>query len=320
MIADLSISDFQKFIDFFATKVPTKIVIYNSCFAGGVNKEKAFNESVRSFQRQKTYPFPIITLSSSEAVTTSSSAYPTYFNQLFEDIASTNYTLPNYYDILEKAQVFIRSGGIELTNFPQIRLPGTDFFSIEALNTLKKNEDYLIISKTMGQTRENELKVNPETKIVFVYSPIIPFTLIIPTSKKLQRIMWMGPDFYHFKTINAPTLSFQQFFSLCAPLSAQKKITCSIDLLHLKEGTFLNGILEMTPNPTKTELSIDFSGTAQTTKAATKVSVLIPEKDLYEQIVPVKKVETTAPYDITVPEALTAQSIGQQLSDIFKRR
>lgn len=238
-IAGLSLPEFRDFLDFFAKKVSTKIFIYNSCYAGGENKVYAFKDTQQ--QAQKTYSFPIIVTSSTDTFTFSPSRYnPLRFDELFNDLSKTTSSIPDYYQILKDANALSH-----ITNFPQIRLPETDYFSIAALNSIKNNADYMIISRVLGQTRKKDLTINDSVRIVFIYSPEIPFPLRIPLTTHIQRFVWMADaDTYHFSELDASV----HFIGLCkffAPLSDIKPITCIFDKLDLWNIQLTNATLTM---------------------------------------------------------------------------
>lgn len=261
-IAGLEIDEFQKFLDFFAKNVFTKIFIYDSCYAGGFNKQLAFEEDIdininedTFYYINKSYSFPIITLSSSGAETKRNSKFFIQFDQLFSDLAKNRHSLPNYYQILSEANL-LRSfyetddnEEIQVSNFPQLRLPRSEIFSIEALNNLTKNPDYVVISKVQAQTQEQFLNIPQQAKAIFLYTPIIPFKLILPAKPQTtQRMVCMDDsDAYHFSEIDASGLTLPDLCKLCAPLSAVREFYFYIDKLTLThEKTVLyNCLLKM---------------------------------------------------------------------------
>lgn len=58
-IVGLTISDFSNALDFFTTKIATRLLVYTSCYAAGVNTDIVFG-NIKS-KMAKTYPYPIIT-------------------------------------------------------------------------------------------------------------------------------------------------------------------------------------------------------------------------------------------------------------------
>lgn len=104
-IADLPIREFKAFLAFLDTKLITKLLIYNSCYAMGTNAQVAFQESEKI---GRIYQFPIITVSTYDA---SSVTLPVYiisaddslslsfiydFAKFFENIWSKNYRTEPY--------------------------------------------------------------------------------------------------------------------------------------------------------------------------------------------------------------------------------
>lgn len=60
-ICNLSIEEFKQFLTFLDTKILTKLFVYDSCHAAGINTSMVY-EDLESFygHQRKTYPFPII--------------------------------------------------------------------------------------------------------------------------------------------------------------------------------------------------------------------------------------------------------------------
>ncbi len=254
-IAGLQISDFKKFLAFLEKKINTKILLYNSCYCGGINKIKAFEEQANDKSMiQRNYPFPIIALSPTDANASMTSKYPIDFDRLFSSLTNVKFVMPDYYTILIDA-LFLKSHSsspenpeIVVGNFPQIRLPGTEWFSIAGINriAINKNDEYLVISEVMGKTREKELKIKKTAKAIFLYTPIIPFKLTIPKTKAQMRMVCMdASNAYHFSEIDAPDLTFIDLCKIFAPLSDNKDITFYIDTLIYKDKIMHNCVLDM---------------------------------------------------------------------------
>jgi hypothetical protein len=255
-ITGLRISDFTKFMGFLEKKINTKILLYHSCYAGGVNKIKAFEEQASDKSAvQRYYSFPIIALSPADAPASLIGEHLILFNNLFSSLASIKFDMPDYYQILSNAN-FLKLSVDEkntlflVSNFPQIRLPGTEWFSTTGINRIatNKNDDYAVISKVMGKTREKELKIKKTVKAIFLYAPIIPFKLTIPKPDAQMRMVCMdASDAYHFSQINAPELTFIDLCKFFAPLKGieGKDTTFYIDKLVYKNKVMKNCVFSM---------------------------------------------------------------------------
>ncbi len=333
-IANMVLNEFQFLLDFFEKQINTKILIYNSCYAGGKNIIDAFQESIGNPStdavRQKMYSFPIIALSSGESVTLS--LINSDFGKLFSSIAAVKGTLPNYYQILKDSYFFVDKpvhGFKPLfspTNFPQIRLPGTDFFSVEGLNRIDKNPDYVIISKTLGQTRQKELTISTTAKTIFIYSLTIPFKLNIPKSHNLEKIIWMASGKnYHFSEIYAPEFSIDNFFELCAPFSANKNITCYITTLTLQNRVLTNCTLLMFPSTENNSRLMHFAllGFDTASQQQVKFHTKIRETSLWKfpfVVGPVSEAPTKLQNSFNIPQELKNPPIGPIISKVLETR
>ncbi len=183
---------------------------------------------------------------------------------IFFDEFAASEGFPDYYKLLynnnflASFDMTVDNQEIAVTNFPQIRLPRTEWFSIEGINRLaeNKNQDYHVISKTQGLTREKALKIKDTAKAIFLYATSVPFTLIIPKTKAQIRLVCMEPfDKYFFKDIDAPELDFIDLCKIFAPLSNTRDYTFYIDTLRYKRGIFKGCVFKILRNM---EAVVDF--------------------------------------------------------------
>ncbi len=225
IIAGLSIDEFKKLTSFLEKKIITKILIYNSCFAGGSNKIKGFEYEYI----QQAFSFPVVVLSIANAKTASSGIFSYKFDYLFEQLGRPSQDLPDYYTLFKKAG-FMASAQKNITgrhdiytvNLPQIRLPNTEWFSVESVNKIKNNKEYAIITKVQAQTREKPLSIDKGVKTILVYTPVVPFSLTFfhTALDRLPRIVLMDGRRAHFFEINAPNLDFEGLCTLFMPLDS----------------------------------------------------------------------------------------------------
>ncbi len=228
---------------------------------------------------QKTYTFPIIVTSSTDAPTITSlnvskdsggiikfSSNVPLFDKMFNALSQEK--TPNYYNILSSAQVFSSPKSkadnpeIMISNIPQIRLPGLDTFSMELLKNSQETQDFMVISKTQAQTRDKELKIKETAKSVFVYPVFVPFAVTFPTkfNNSVRFVFIDSSDAYRFKMLNAPNMTFEDLCRIFAPLAGTKKITLYIDKLIFNEkksdgsNKFDNVIFEIGTDDTPSQL------------------------------------------------------------------
>jgi hypothetical protein len=275
-IADLSIPEFQDVLNFLESKIKTKLLMYQSCYAGGENKIKAFNDMLQN-DNSKNYTFPIIVLSAHEVksyvfmLSNSKQQERQKFDTLFDELLKEWYTLPDYYEILKKAE-FIPF----LQNFPQIRLPGCGWFSIEALNTCKENNDYIVISKINALTQKKDILIEEYTDIVFVYYPTIPFKIELakrdPEIPLYFSFMVPGVKEYHFAEIKNKHAALKEMILGIAGIAKETplsyviyidKLTC---LHHNTLTEFKNCIINLQPDSSENSYRAHFYGTITTKK------------------------------------------------------
>lgn len=258
MISGLSVEEFKNLTRFLKNQLFTKIFIYGSCYAGGLHKIKAFQSSYtplpaagKAFLYQETFPFPIVLLSVAETqiITNLASSFTDLdkaykYDFIFEKLAQND--IPDYYTIFKegnfltspKEDVAGRPDILE-TQFPQIRFPNTEWFSIESRNSLKNNKEYGVISKVEAETREKPLTIAETVKSIFVYSQKIPFKITIKhvSGSRIPRIVPM--DFInqiHFSELDLENLNFEGLCRLLMPLEKSLKLSYFIDLLKFKSN------------------------------------------------------------------------------------
>lgn len=255
VVAGLSLNEFKQFTNFLKNQINTKILIYGSCYAGGLNKLKAFQDIYRegllkeqALLYQESFPFPIIMLSITDSPIFTNIAFPfaypiAPFNYdfLFKQLAQSSNNIPDYYAIIKESN-FLTSPekdptgklDIILNNFPQIRLPNTEWFSVAALNDIKTHKDYIVISKVEAQTRRKALIVPNNIASVFIYSPTIPFNITVEHSNNERIARFIPMDFIkqiHMAELNLPNLDFKNVCRLFMPLSQDLNLRYFIDSL-----------------------------------------------------------------------------------------
>jgi hypothetical protein len=273
-IADLTIQQFKDLLDFCQQHIKTKLFIYNSCYAGGDNLTKAYQDSEKGVI--ETYTFPIIVTAITESKTKGSRDDD--YKKLYETLFKETDILPDYYTILKDAG-FIKYQ----QNMPQIRMPGSGWFTVEGLNVEQNNKDYMVISKTQALTRQKPLEIKAESRpsggprrIIFVYTPVIPFSIKIDTMSLSDTpyfsFMLPGVAQYHFKHINAGKATLDSVVAMLSgiaqltPRSYQiyiDELTCLFNKAIFEAGqatTFKNCILELSRR-SKHEYEAHFNGT-----------------------------------------------------------
>lgn len=221
-IVGLKLDDFKKLLDFLEHTINVRLLIYNSCYAAGLNTEIIYKDAKSAIQR--TYSFAIIT----QAITDAPVAGLRVMVELSRDGRLTLETFENFADFLkevtssevvnyEKAAttIFPLLPKEELKfseaqvwgNIPQIKLPGIEWFSVMA-----SRKDIVSIGSILAKTRDPRKSLNvvnffkTDPKAILLYAADIPFELVID-SKNLEAIISMIPgDAVHvLKRISSST-------------------------------------------------------------------------------------------------------------------
>lgn len=200
IIAGMPLSDFKKLLDFMAEKLSLNLLTYTSCYAAGVNEQLIYRDAVKGVQ--KIYPFTII----SEAITdvpvavrvtilftaqgnTQQLKFSINFSDFFEETSRAGKPI----DFLAAIK-HIFSDFANMPNIPQIKLPGTEWFSV-----LHVNDSTISLGKNFTLSRDPNKPLDiisyykKQPKTLLLYSNIIPFPLVI-NSNTLQAIIPMDPS------------------------------------------------------------------------------------------------------------------------------
>jgi hypothetical protein len=234
-IANFSPKELKRVLDFLNSDIETQLLMYSSCFAGGVNKIKVFEEE----GKQKIYKFPIIIGSITDKPAHTSIA-GIKIQMLFDNLLKQTDRLPDYYKILTESELIDKGS---TPSFPQIRLPGTEWFSVETLQYDIKNKKYTVISKTRGLTQEKDMEFSyGASHPILLYSPTVPFTLSFKKLDKtyqLPKILFLVPgnSAYHFKQIDAPHTLWFFSLNLFTPLDSQRP---DDNIIYIDKFTMLN--------------------------------------------------------------------------------
>lgn len=204
-IAGIPLEDFKKVLAFFSGSINTALLIYQSCYAAGLNTEIIFKTETATLQQN--YPFPIITQAITDAPVMELSTRVAIINsklgiESFTDLASfvaaiTTNSFSDYRKITEYLFPLLPKEEISLprwANVPQIKLPGIEWFSV-----LASQKDIVAIGRTLAQSRAPSqpfsiqffFKTDP--KALLIYAPTVPFEIILD-GKNLEAIISMIPS------------------------------------------------------------------------------------------------------------------------------
>ncbi len=197
-IAHLSLDDFKKFLHFLEKHINTKLLIYLSCYAAGINADKIYGSQHKWLAKQ--YSFPIITCALTDApvyTRTGSTKYTGFFNEITK--SEIDYKKAILY--LQPMSSHEQRGGT-----PQIKLPGLEWFSVmDIQDKTVKIGSILAYARDPDKPLDINKFFNPHTKkergapteefnptAILLYALDIPFELII-NSESMSAIISMLP-------------------------------------------------------------------------------------------------------------------------------
>ncbi len=251
-IADIEIESFKKLLDFFDSKIVTKLLVYSSCYAAGQNIQKAYKEIKSPWL--KTHSFAIAIEAISDAIITHYPMAPAVenFNSIdfekkkvrnpkrhkFDQFLNTitNETTLNFRLLSEDLfpETAPSEGQINIFNVPQIKLPGVAWFDIldiprrvvsisETLAASRSADQPLNILQFFSKADPNQpkssLKTPKQPIAILMYAQTTPFELVIPTNQMPLLVpMIPGNSYQEIAGIKVQT-TLTDFFKAMEPLA-----------------------------------------------------------------------------------------------------
>lgn len=263
----LTINDFKDVLDFFSTKINTRMLVYTSCYSGGVTERRIYDDFSNG---RKTFSFPILSQALTDAPALGGlSAYD--FAQAFKE--SLNPEAINYAAIAE--HFFINKNHIWQTekvwgNEPLIRFPGLEWFSVLDQRNGSPNREIVQIGNALAMSRDEKRPLNvtehwgknaKAPKALLLYSNEVPFKLKINHPIKAIISMIPGSSTHVLEAIetNQPPADFLRSFM-------------GIDQLHYQRVFFIKKLFKG-----KTQIMEDIL----IFHDRTKVGGMGMEKDIY---------------------------------------
>lgn len=202
-IVGMKIQDFKKIHNYIQNDIYCHLLVYSSCYGAGQNLESLYKDNTSIIQT--TLSFPIITQAITDAPTLATQ--PTVKlrnnNELYLDPGNLNFvkfisivTNLNGIDYLSAAKSLSAKQdlfGDYWANAPQIKLPGTEWFSI-----LESPKKIVSIGSILSHARDPEKPLDlakffkTEPEVILLYASKISFELII-NSKNLDAFISMIP-------------------------------------------------------------------------------------------------------------------------------
>lgn len=205
-IVGLEIDDFKKMLNFFEHSIDTRLLIYRSCYAAGLNNELIYNDAISAIQ--KTYSFAIITQAITDAPAIELRPYPkvedgllkletfAHFDTFLQDVALG---VVDYQVLAQQLFPLVPAETVKAIekrvwgNVPQIKLPGVKWFSV-----LASQKDVVRIGRILSMAHDPQKPLdiikffNTDPKAILLDTSDIPFELVINTNN-LEAIISMTP-------------------------------------------------------------------------------------------------------------------------------
>lgn len=234
VIAGIPLDQFKEILNFFDTKITTKLFVYDSCYASGVTADIVYKDQKSAIYR--SYSYAIASGALTDAPTSGKTDYVPLIDIKYEDIdiakkrirprslyhydkfmqeVTTETTLdfpktlanllPGAAKIEDKRDIF---------NLPQLKLPGVPWFNIaDTQNKVVSIGAVLAFSRSADQPLDImkffNRKMEPEA--ILLYANIFPFPLIIPTKTMPSLVSMVPGDAVHkFNKVSIRT-SFAAF-------------------------------------------------------------------------------------------------------------
>jgi hypothetical protein len=252
-------------LTFLENKINTRLLLYFSCYAAGINTEKIYAQTKTCIQ--ETYQFAIITAALTDAPTRALKKMNfEYF--LSETTKSDFIDYAHLITELILPAINQRSFGkkyIYWGTTPQIKLPGLEWFSVLGQNDIVSighilalahegrilNIDTYFRSKTPLSERKNIdiLFPNTKPKALLLYTKDIPCELVI-NSEKMEAIISMMPgDVYHkIKKISSSYWTIDDILNWFIAVTRIKAIKVfTIDEIQTKDETITGVFIYMRP-------------------------------------------------------------------------
>ncbi len=278
MVANLSIEQFKDLLSFLENRIFTRLLVYSSCYAAGMNAEKIYLDSEKQIPLR--YSFPIIT----QALLDS----PTYFpqpkvtavenalalvSQLHFDTFFNRITQPgmlNYEELIRPIEFYAMAPQLAIKNIPQIKLPSLPWFSV-----LDANRKTVSIGSILAQSRTAPLDIGKffkrqgavaEPIAVLLYAGEIPFDLEFHTTHMPHIIsMISGDAMHHIKKLIS---DLHDALVVCASMDVALQGPRKIFLIdEVQAPPFIQTPLThviVESGPTDFNLFMEFNGTIYT--------------------------------------------------------
>lgn len=240
-IANLGIESFKTLLNFFETKIFTKLFVYMSCYAAGVSAKKVYYD--RDLRLFKTYSFALASGALTDAPASSKWSSLSFgeikpedldiphqllkprnsfnFAQFLEQAASSD--LIDFPKLLENVLTGAQQGpeARYIFSLPQLKLPGIPWFNV--VDTYQK---VVSIGRVLAAAHGAERPLNimtffqrkVEPMAILLYANVIPFEIQIPLkTMPLLISMIPGNTAHKIKKISIDT-TFKEFAASFKPL------------------------------------------------------------------------------------------------------
>jgi hypothetical protein len=252
-IVGITLKDFDQFLSILKIRfINTRLLLYRSCYAAGINAEKIYKSEASLMQ--KIYPFTIIALGLNDTATSGNKTCIQSRDNKLEFYTEAKYS--NFINIINEKQYKehnrIRdaietffSKALQLQNKPQIKKAGFEFFIPYVSNNKKIISIGSILAKT--HSPDTPFRIKDDAIVVLLYAREIPFEIIINPSPSFLGIasMTVGYAIHIIKKIKAENTKYEnilEWFMKIKSLGVGKYFF--IEKINSSNGTLRNVIIE----------------------------------------------------------------------------
>lgn len=198
-IATIKIHDFKKLLHFLEHKILCKLLVYDTCYSGGINIQEVYQDTTRNLQN--TYSFPIIMHALTDAGVRSATLHIELNRNNYELQVINNISFTSFLQAAKKADItdytnvvkyiFKLGQKMQPNDAPQIKMPGLEWFSILDKDQVIGIGHILASSRNFNSPLKIVTFFKKDPRILLLYASDIPFTLEL--NPHLEAIVSMIP-------------------------------------------------------------------------------------------------------------------------------
>lgn len=220
-IAGIKIHDFKKLLHFLEHKILCKLLVYDTCYSGGINIREAYQDTTKDLQN--TYSFPIIMHALTDAGVHSTTLHITLTgNDELQVVNNISFTLflqaaeePDITDYTDVVKYIFKLGHkMQPNDAPQIKMPGLEWFSILDKDQAASIGHILASSRNFNLPLKIVTFFKKDPRILLLYASDIPFSLELNPHLEAIVSMIPGPALHRLAGLWSDTKSINTIINM----------------------------------------------------------------------------------------------------------